>query len=379
MEMALFNIFDLPMVLAIFLGLLLASVLLFAAGRRHLLLAAYLYCITLVELDKVIFWSMPIHRLFEPAVPIIFALGKCVGLLVFPLLYFYMQALNTTAKPAIKSAIYLSLILMFGVILSLLLYHSLGSSPERYLPSLFHDIFFDRYYVMLLIGKYGLFVAFAAFYISSSFPMSVHNKKNAVGKNESAGHLSIVIWGALLIYSLEFFTDFLAALKMDSGLLNALGVLHNYSVLLYLCLILVYLLGQHFLRKSRKISVSGIGVQKLLHNDVDKIHQIMLEQKYYLDSNITLEGLAKKLKLPEYQLSILLNKNFQKNFFDFINHYRMEHAKELMVSELGKGHSILKILYDSGFNSKSAFNRCFKKYTGITPSEYRERYKAVSQ
>lgn len=379
METALFNIFDLPMVLTIFLGLILASVLVCAAGRRHLLLAAYLYCITLVEVDKVVFWCMPIHRLFEPAVPFIFVMGKCIGLLVFPLLYLYMQALDNAVKSIARAGACLLVVLVPGAILSLLMYQSLGSNPERYLPSLFHDIFFNPYYVVMLICKYGLFFAFTVFYLRGRLLVPVHNKRNAVGKNESTKQLGIVIWGAMFIYSVELFTDLLAALKINSVLLNALGVFHNYIVLLYLCLMLVYMLGQYFLRKSHRANAGNIWSKKILQNDVDKIHQAMVEQKYYLDANITLEGLAKKLKIPEYQLSILLNKNFHKNFFDFINHYRMEHAKELMVSELGEGHSILKILYDSGFNSKSAFNRRFKKYTGITPSEYRERYKAASQ
>jgi AraC-like DNA-binding protein len=104
----------------------------------------------------------------------------------------------------------------------------------------------------------------------------------------------------------------------------------------------------------------------------------MMEHKYYLEPNMTLECLAKKMKMPEYQLSALLNKKVQKNFCDFINYYRTEHAKKLMSSTRDNSYSILDILYDSGFNSKSAFNRCFKKYTGITPSEYRGKYKVIS-
>ena len=78
MDAALFNIFDLPMVLTIFVSLIMASVLIISRpqANQYLLLAAYLYTIALVELDKMIFWSMPVHHLFEPMVPAIFALGK---------------------------------------------------------------------------------------------------------------------------------------------------------------------------------------------------------------------------------------------------------------------------------------------------------------
>src|SRR5690606_14894411 len=127
-----------------------------------------------------------------------------------------------------------------------------------------------------------------------------------------------------------------------------------------------------------KVKKTSTAARKLMDQEVSKIHQLMMEHKYYLDADISLETLARKLKMPEYQLSALINKKLNKNFFEFINSYRMEHAKKLMTSETGRSYSILDILYDSGFNSKSAFNRCFKKYTGVTPSEYRERIKAVS-
>lgn len=381
MDTALFNIFDLPMVLAIFVSLILASVLMVAKPRieRHLLLAIYLYAIALVELDKVIFWSMPVHRLFEPMIPAIFALGKGIGLLVPPLLYLYIRASNNTATSVSRSNAYLLIIPIFGALLSLLLYQSLGSNPGYYLPSNYRDIFFNDYLLMLMVCKYGLFFVFAILCIKVKSHLLTRNKKNSLISSESDKELNLIFVGALCIYGVEFLADFLAVLKSNGLLLNALGILHNYMVLFYVCLILASMLKRDLLKASCKSKKSSIVEQQTLDQEANKIHQLMMEHKYYLEPDMTLERLAKKLKMQEYQLSTLLNKNVQKNFFDFINYYRTEHAKQLMSSTMDKSYSILDILYDSGFNSKSAFNRCFKKYTGITPSEYRGKHKVISQ
>lgn len=380
METALFNIFDLPMILTIFICLILSSVLVISAeDGRHLLLASYLFSMALVELDKVIFWSAPLHRLFDPLIPIVFVIGKCVGLLVFPLLYLYVCKSSNIAKSVSGALTGLCIILVSGVTLSLLLYQSLGNNPDQYWPSNYRNIFFNPYFLMLLFCKYGLFFTFVSMSIGTKHNFLAGNNKIAFANSESGKELNLVLVGALLIYCVEFVADFLALLKMDNAFLNSMGIFHNYAVLSYVCLVLGYMLKRHLLNGSQKSKRRSATAQRSIDAEVEKIHQLMEEQKYYLDSGLTLEGLAKKMRMPEYQLSALLNKNVQKNFYDFINCYRTEHAKKLMTSTIGESHSILEILYDSGFSSKSAFNRCFKKYTGITPTEYRERFKAVSQ
>ena len=72
------------------------------------------------------------------------------------------------------------------------------------------------------------------------------------------------------------------------------------------------------------------------------------------------------------RLSELINRAFNQNFFDFINSYRIEEAKKMLTYDSDERRTVLEVLYDSGFNSKSAFNNAFKRNTGITPTEYRK-------
>jgi len=105
---------------------------------------------------------------------------------------------------------------------------------------------------------------------------------------------------------------------------------------------------------------------------ISKLKDYMDNEKPYLDTNLTLPGLASDLKISSHHLSQIINENYGCNFFDFINQYRVEDVKAKIVDPSFKHYSLLGIAFESGFNSKSAFNRIFKKATGLTPSNYKK-------
>jgi AraC-like DNA-binding protein len=105
----------------------------------------------------------------------------------------------------------------------------------------------------------------------------------------------------------------------------------------------------------------------------EKIKRFMNEEKPYLDADLTLQELADRLQIPGYHLSRIINERFGQNFFDFINKFRVEEVK-MRISDPASGYlSLLGIAFESGFNTKSAFNRVFKKFTGSTPGEYKKQ------
>lgn len=98
----------------------------------------------------------------------------------------------------------------------------------------------------------------------------------------------------------------------------------------------------------------------------------MAEARPYLDANLTVNQLARQLNVPAREISRTINQGLGKNFFEFISDYRIAEAcRQLHAAEAGT--TILQVMYDSGFNSKSVFNTAFKKATGMTPSTYRTR------
>lgn len=110
---------------------------------------------------------------------------------------------------------------------------------------------------------------------------------------------------------------------------------------------------------------------------VAKITTLMEQEKLYQETELTLQQLARTLQVPSYQVSQALNEGMKKNFYDLINGYRVEEAKRLLLDPQNTSYTILSVGFEAGFNSKTTFNTVFKKFTGLTPTEYREKAKQV--
>lgn len=106
---------------------------------------------------------------------------------------------------------------------------------------------------------------------------------------------------------------------------------------------------------------------------IEKLMKLMNTGKPYLDADLTLPSLAAMLQIPSHQLSRIINDKLGLNFFDFVNQYRIEEVKAKINDPAFDNLSLLGIAFECGFNTKSAFNRVFKKLTGLTPSEYKKK------
>jgi AraC-like DNA-binding protein len=106
----------------------------------------------------------------------------------------------------------------------------------------------------------------------------------------------------------------------------------------------------------------------------EKLHQalinLMTENALYKKSELSIDDLSSKLGIHPNYLSQIINQKEKKNFYDFVNTYRVEEFKRLIGMPRNQHLTLLSVAYDCGFNSKSSFNRYFKKATGQTPSEY---------
>jgi len=122
---------------------------------------------------------------------------------------------------------------------------------------------------------------------------------------------------------------------------------------------------------SNNDELTNINTQE--NEKIIELKEYMLSEEPYLDPSLSVSSLANEMKIPDKELSVLINHYLNQHFFDFINEYRIEKAKKLLVSIERKEHTILEILYEVGFNSKSSFNTAFKKYAKVTPTEYRKK------
>ena len=95
-------------------------------------------------------------------------------------------------------------------------------------------------------------------------------------------------------------------------------------------------------------------------------------RKPYLTPSLTIEDLSTALSIPSWQVSQVINRAFGQNFFSFVNSHRVEEAKHRLSDPASNRLTILQILLDAGFNSKSTFNEAFRRHAGTTPREFRK-------
>lgn len=107
--------------------------------------------------------------------------------------------------------------------------------------------------------------------------------------------------------------------------------------------------------------------------------QKMETQKPHLDPELNLPGLAQKMGLSVHEMSELVNDGFGENFAQFVNRYRVEESKVLLLSEKHTHLSMVGIAFEAGFNSKTAFNTAFKKMTGVSPTNFVNTAKRSAQ
>lgn len=112
---------------------------------------------------------------------------------------------------------------------------------------------------------------------------------------------------------------------------------------------------------------------------IKKLTYFVEVEKVYRDENVSLQSLSKQLSIPYYHLSQIINEKLNKNFSDFINTYRIEEAKKLLGDPKQANRKIISITYEVGFNTKTSFNNAFKKYTKMTPSQYKKKVNGMKR
>lgn len=108
-----------------------------------------------------------------------------------------------------------------------------------------------------------------------------------------------------------------------------------------------------------------------ISSQISRLKQYMAEREPFLDPSLTIQELANQIDISVRDLSILINHHMDQHFFDFVNEYRIQKAMGILKDQFRSQLTVLEILYEVGFNSKSSFNTSFKKHTNLTPTAYR--------
>ncbi|MCB0602432.1 MAG: helix-turn-helix domain-containing protein [Saprospiraceae bacterium] len=171
---------------------------------------------------------------------------------------------------------------------------------------------------------------------------------------------------------------------------------HSYEIITW-CFVIVFLYFVSFQAYQHKNLFDGeqqipgeeYGNSETAHDEepqvgqpeniamIQTLRRHMEMEEPYLNASLTIYQLARELSISVPELSTLINHSLHQHFFDFVNEYRIKKATELLKDPEKQKLTILEILYEVGFNSKSSFNTVFKKFTGSTPTEYRKKFLVV--
>jgi AraC-like DNA-binding protein len=131
-------------------------------------------------------------------------------------------------------------------------------------------------------------------------------------------------------------------------------------------------------KNGKHVKEGPVGQDGKLDGLVKRITALMENEKLYQETELTLHQLAAKLEVPTYMVSQALNEGMKKNFYDLVNGYRVEEAKRLLLDSDNRNYTILSVGFEAGFNSKTTFNTVFKKFTGLTPTDFRDKERVVA-
>lgn len=219
-----------------------------------------------------------------------------------------------------------------------------------------------------------------ALYILASL-LSIYNYRKEIKDHFSSveridlSWLLLILIGFAAMWGSDLVAFILIVVFGDPGSISYYLVVSSVTINLAFANYLVYKGLQQAdtlngLKTSGKYSGSKIP-EEARTTMVRKLKEFMDHKKPYLNPDLSIKDLSEPLNIHPKFLSQLINSQFDQNFYDFVNFYRIEEAKKILHLNEDKKMTILEVLYEVGFNSKSAFNTAFKKYTGKTPTEFR--------
>ncbi len=181
---------------------------------------------------------------------------------------------------------------------------------------------------------------------------------------------------ALTLFSVPFFATLLWAVGYFTRSVWALHLSGDlYTILVILAFIFSLRYPNFFVTLRAEIQKNRYERTQLTGIDLDdvrvKLADLMKKDKVFLDPELRLADLSETLRVSPHQLSRILNEFYGKNFNEFVNEYRIDHAKKLLVKEPER--TVISVAFEVGFNTKSAFNAQFLKIAGMNPLQFRKK------
>tara|TARA_R110002073_G_scaffold298418_1_gene465050 strand:- start:5465 stop:6601 length:1137 start_codon:yes stop_codon:yes gene_type:complete len=201
---------------------------------------------------------------------------------------------------------------------------------------------------------------------------------------EDLDWIKYLLTGVLLIATVHLFLAFYNSyIEIDSFERSNITIISIFTLIIYLgyhsigqskMLVPHFLINEVNFKKEKKENYLSNTSNEELQQIEKRLKDVLKNDRPYLDENLTLTKLASSIPISNKKLSIFINQHLNTTFYDMINTYRVASVKEKLESNNFNNITLLGIANESGFKSKTTFNRIFKKETGLLPSEYRKSH-----
>jgi len=373
------SFFDIAKIVAGFQFLLISIFLITpqAEGRiRQKILAVFLLSKTLsiVESTLLTFKASLIDF------PHLFCIARAAVFLYGPALYFYTKAMTHRNFKFHKHHLLHLLPFLAYCLFLIFKFHIQSVAIKQQL--ILQQYIYTYSEALSIIGFLNLQILIyiiAALMVLYNYRSAIKNIYSTV-ERINLSWLCFILFGYFLIWGINL-ADFISIMATGKSL----------QMLNIIDLILIFIFANVIVYKGLKQPEIYAGIEDkpkyenspLTEADIEhylkKMTSYMQAEKPYLNPALNITHLARKLSIPSRYLSQVINQSLHKNFFDFVNSYRIEEAKRYLSDHAHHRKTVLEILYEVGFNSKSSFNNVFKKHTGMTPTEFKRWHRSKSR
>jgi AraC-like DNA-binding protein len=305
-----------------------------------------------------------------------------------PLLYLYVKFL-TIESHTFKWQYWMHFIPFIAVFTTAIVFHG---RPVMRLDNFFAN---DLFLSFRLIYGLSFFISITTYSIIAFVLISRHQKniRNIYSSTSTRINLS---W--LKVVSISFYVTYVLVFIVGVYVIFKQELPYDPTIVSYFGLTLfafafsVYGIKQPEIFYGYYMEMKSSGILKkepangqskytrsgLKSQDADKYLNRLLkhmdEKKPYLDVDLTIHDLSDALKIPRHYLTQVINEKLNRNFYQFINEYRVEEVKRLLQDPDYRKYTFTTIAFEAGFNSKSSFNSVFKETVGMTPSQYKVKF-----
>ena len=313
--------------------------------------------------------------------PHLLGLTYSLPIILGPILYYYALVLTKRPTPNAMAFFNLHGIPFIAVTTYFLLDYYFLSAAEKL-----------TYYHREVQGDTSIIVYIAEFFLNLSIPfysflsiIVLHKHLKIIKRKFSYTEDINLRWLRLILYFFTFISVLILTTNLLSDWLPIISFIEGDNLMYASLTSVIFFMGYFGIKQKmiypesqkaiieKKIAYQKSGL-KIAEKEVyiQQLLQLMDTQKCHLQPKLSLKDLANQMNLTENNLSQLINDGMGKNFYDFVNEYRVAEVKRQILNPQKAHLTLLGIAFESGFNSKSSFNLIFKKVTGQTPTQFKK-------